>query len=606
MCGIIGYTGIINAPKILLKGLSELEYRGYDSSGIALLENETVTTFKTIGKVADLKEKVSAAPPLSASCGIGHTRWATHGGVTDTNAHPHTAGKVTLIHNGIIENYREIAQMLESHGKTALSQTDTEIAAMLLDHLYKGNPEEAIKKAVELLEGAYAFCILFADYPDTVYSIRNSSPLVAAFCKEGSFVASDVTALVDYTKDYFVIPEHHIAVLSKQGIVLKTLDDTPVEPDMLHVTWDTTTAQKGGFDTFMQKEIYEQPEAILSTILPRIKDHQVDFSTDGVPDELFLGINRIIVSACGTAMYAGMVGRYMIEKLARIPVTVEVASEFRYQNPIIDEHTLVLIISQSGETADTLAALRLAKEKGAKTLSIVNVKGSTIARESNYVLYTHAGPEIAVASTKAFTVQSAVLYLIAFKLAKVLQTVEKDTLTDYCTQMLTIPDIVKKALTLDSAIQSIAKELINTNDVFYIGRDLDYPMCCEGSLKLKEITYIHSEAYPSGELKHGAISLIDDGVPIIALATRQNVSLKILSNIQEVTARGGEIILITTPDVVLDTSIYKHQVILPFIPEDFSPFVTSVAVQLLALHTSILKGRNVDKPRNLAKSVTVE
>lgn len=606
MCGIIGYTGNQTVSNVLLKGLSELEYRGYDSSGIALLSEETVHTYKTIGKVADLYKKVSEIAPVSASCGIGHTRWATHGGVTDTNAHPHTAGRVTLIHNGIIENYRDIASKLKEEGRFPISQTDTEIAAMLIDSCYDGNAEEAIQKAVSILEGAYAFCIIFSDLPDTIYSIRNSSPLVGAFCKEGAFVASDVTALVEYTKDYFVIPEHHIAKLTKEGISLTTLDGTKVEPEMLHVNWDTSTAQKGGFDSFMQKEIYEQPEALNATILPRIVNGKVDFTNEGIPDELFYGVNRIVISACGTAMHAGLIGRYMIEKLARIPVSVEVASEFRYQDPILDEHTLVLIISQSGETADTLAALRLAKEKRAKTLSIVNVKGSSIARESNFVLYTHAGPEIAVASTKAYSVQMAAMYLIAFKFASLLQTVPSDLLSEQVSQLVQIPQIMKDALSLDTTLLEVAKELTDADDVFYIGRDLDYPMCCEGSLKLKEITYIHSESYASGELKHGAISLIEEGMPIIAIATRTNVALKVLSNIQEVSARGGKTILFTIPEVTIDTSVCSQTILLPSVPQDFTPFITAVGIQLLALHTAVLKGRNVDKPRNLAKSVTVE
>jgi glucosamine--fructose-6-phosphate aminotransferase (isomerizing) len=418
MCGIIGYTGSRKAKSILFGGLAALEYRGYDSAGIALCYEGKIHTVKTVGKVSELVEKAEKEKDIDGTCGIGHTRWATHGGVTDANAHPHTYGNVTLLHNGIIENYHSLELELAATGRTPVSQTDTEVVAMLLDSLYEGDAYEAILKAAEKLDGAYAFCIMFADQPEVIYSLRNASPLVACHVEDGSIIASDLVALMDYSKDYFVLPERHVAKLTKEEIIVTDFDGNPVEPQMLHVNWDITAAQKNGYPHFMLKEIYEQPESIRSTILPRINAEGIpDFTVDLIPDELFEKVNRVIITACGTAMHAGMVGKAMIEKLLRIPVEVDIASEFRYQDPIMDENTLVILISQSGETADTLAALRLAKQHGATTLSIVNVKGSTIARESDYVLYTHAGPEIAVASTKAYTAQLSCLYLLAFKFA---------------------------------------------------------------------------------------------------------------------------------------------------------------------------------------------
>ncbi|MDD3174271.1 MAG: glutamine--fructose-6-phosphate transaminase (isomerizing), partial [Herbinix sp.] len=436
MCGIIGYTGSQEAKNILLEGLTTLEYRGYDSAGISLFDKGSIRTIKSAGKVSDLINKVEHAGELSGTCGIGHTRWATHGGVTDENAHPHTCGRVTLIHNGIIENYHELEIELAGTGRYPISQTDTEIVAMLIDSLYNGNAMTAIKEAERRLVGAYAFCIMFEDEPEVVYCLRNASPLLACHVKEGSIVASDMVALIGFSTDYFVVPEQHIVKLTKDDIVVTNYDDEIIVPRMLHVNWDIKAAQKNGYPHFMLKEIHEQPEAIRSTILPRIiKEGLPDFTGDNIPDNIFENINRVIITACGTAMHAGMVGRVMIEKLIRIPVVVEIASEFRYQDPIIDKHTLVITISQSGETADTLAALRLAKEKGAITLSVVNVKGSTIARESDYVLYTQAGPEIAVASTKAFTAQLSCLYLIAFKFALIRDAITEDECVDYMKEL---------------------------------------------------------------------------------------------------------------------------------------------------------------------------
>lgn len=605
MCGIIGFCGKLDAKKVLCEGLHELEYRGYDSAGIAFFTKGNIKTIKTQGKVSCLDEKADACLD-ETSCGIGHTRWATHGGVSDVNSHPHTFGNVTLIHNGIIENYQSLAKELEQQGKFPVSQTDSEIAAMVIDDCYEGDPLDAIKKASKRLEGAYAFCILFSDIPDKIFAIRNASPLVAAHAKEGSIIASDMVALIKYTKDYFVLPEHCIAALSADSIALSDFDGNPVQPELLHVNWDVAAARKGGYDYFMLKEIHEQPDALRNTIMPRVKDGLPSFEQDGIPDSLFTGLDRIIITACGTAMHAGLIGRNMIEKLTRLPVSVEIASEFRYANPILTPNTLVITISQSGETADTLAALRLAKEAGARTLSIVNVKGSSIARESDYVLYTHAGPEIAVASTKAYTVQLSAIYLVAFRLAFVKELLSEQETRHYAALLeATIAD-VETVLSYDKQIEPIAHRLKVCEDLFFIGRGLDYSLSCEGSIKLKEISYIHSEAYAAGELKHGTISLITDNVPVIALATQPAVYPKMISNVREVRSRGAMVILITNAGIQVEPSLCDHHILLPKMESDFTPFATAVILQYIAYYTAISRGLNVDQPRNLAKSVTVE
>lgn len=545
MCGIIGFTGILDAKKVLTEGLKELEYRGYDSAGISFFTEHGIHTIKTEGNVSCLCEKVKQESQSTTYCGIGHTRWATHGGVSNLNSHPHSYGKVTLIHNGIIENYKKLEEELSLQNKKPISQTDSEIAAMIIDHYYTGDPIKAIKHAIQTLEGAYAFCIMFEDQPNIIYAIRNGSPLVATQTEQGSLIASDMVALIKYSKDYFVLPEHHIARLTKDEITVTNLEHQVVMSPILHINWDIAAARKGGYDYFMLKEIQEQPTALHNTISPRISNNLPDFSTDAIPDTIFSNSNRIIITACGTAMHAGLVGKNIIEKLTRIPVTVEIASEFRYQNPILDQHTLVIVISQSGETADTLAALRLAKRYGSSTLSIVNVKGSSIARESDYVLYTHAGPEIAVASTKAYTVQLSILYLLAFRFALIKNKLTEEETSQYVIELSKSIDCIKTILSYDAQIETISKRLEKTNDLFFIGRGLDYALSCEGSIKLKEISYIHSEAYAAGELKHGTISLITDNVPVIAIATQSDVYAKMISNIREVRSRGAMVILIT-------------------------------------------------------------
>ena len=606
MCGIIGFTGEIDAKDALLDGLQSLEYRGYDSAGISYFTETGINTIKTVGKVQCLHDKVEEEGNEETYCGIGHTRWATHGGVSDVNSHPHTAGNVTLIHNGIIENYQELAEELAKEGIKPISQTDTEIAAMVINYYYNGDPVEAIKKAVARLEGAYGFCILFKDHPGEIYAIRNGSPLVATHSDEGSAIASDVVALIKYSKDYFVLPEHQIAKLTKEGIEVHDLEDNEVKPDMLHVNWDIAAARKGGYDYFMLKEIHEQPEALRNTILPRIQHDMPYLEEDGIDDDVLVNCNRIVIAACGTAMHAGLIGKNMIEKLIRIPVSVEIASEFRYADPIIDDKTLFITISQSGETADTLAALRLAKEKGAKTLSIVNVKGSSIARESDYVLYTHAGPEIAVASTKAYTVQLSCMYILAFRMAAARKIMSDDEIKELVKLLKKTITDVEKVLKYDTQIENISGMLHKATNLFFIGRGLDYALSCEGSIKLKEISYIHSEAYAAGELKHGTISLITDNVPVIALATQENVYAKMISNVQEVRSRGASVILITNAGVTVDPALCDHQIILPKMDDRFAPFGAAVVLQYIAYYTAVGRGLNVDQPRNLAKSVTVE
>ena len=604
MCGIIGFTGNEPAKDIIIGGLERLEYRGYDSAGLALLSNDQIQVRKRTGKVEELR-KLCEAEKMPATCGIGHTRWATHGGVTDVNAHPHRVGKVVLIHNGIIENYRQI---VTEYGLAdqLVSETDSEVVAALLNKFYEGDPVKAIKKTVKVLSGAFALCIMFQDIPDTIYAIRNVSPMVATSCERGSVIASDLTALIEFSKEYFVVPEYHILTLKKDGIDIQDLKGNKVTPQMLTVNWDITSAQKGGYPFFMLKEIYEQPDAIRNTIAPRINQELPDFTEDGIDDAIFKDCKRISIVACGTAMHAGMVGKHLIEKKLRIPVHVDCASEFRYKDPIIDEETLTIGLSQSGETIDTLEALKLAKNRGSKVLSIVNVKGSTIARESDYVLYTHAGPEIAVASTKAYTVQVAAMYLIACRIGLVKGLITEHDAKRFMTKLTNASNIVEETLKCADDIKRVADHIKFATDTLYIGRGLDYTMSLEAALKLKEISYVHAEAYAAGELKHGTIALISENVPVIALATQEDVYAKVISNIREVKARGAYVVLVSMDEEVNDPSICDQHIRLPKMDSEFTSFATAVVLQLVAYYTSEAKGLDVDKPRNLAKSVTVE
>lgn len=604
MCGIIGFTGKLPAKDIIINGLERLEYRGYDSAGLALLADGEITVRKRTGKVAGLKE-ICASETNSATCGIGHTRWATHGGVTDANAHPHRCGQVVLIHNGIIENYRQLVMEYALEDKL-VSETDSEVVAALLDRFYEDDPIKAIKKTVKVLSGAFALCIMFQDIPGKIFAVRNVSPMIATSCEQGSIIASDLTAVIEFSKDYFVVPEYHILTLTADGIDIMDMKGNAVKPQMLSVNWDIASAQKGGYPFFMLKEIYEQPDAIRNTVAPRVNKGLPDFTEDGVVDAIFESCKRVNVVACGTAMHAGMVGKHLIESRLRIPVQVEIASEFRYKNPIIDEDTLTIVLSQSGETIDTLEALKLAKKNGSKVLSIVNVKGSTIARESDYVLYTHAGPEIAVASTKAYTVQVAAMYLIACRMGLVKGIVKEAEARQFMTKLINTPNIIEETLKNANNIKRVANHIKMAPDAFYIGRGLDYTMSLEAALKLKEISYVHAEAYAAGELKHGTIALITENVPVIALAMQEDVYEKVISNIREVKARGAYVVLISMDEEINDPAICDKHIRLPKLDSEFTAFATAVVLQLIAYYTSEAKGLDVDKPRNLAKSVTVE
>jgi len=604
MCGIIGFTGKKAARDIILNGLERLEYRGYDSAGVALLDDGKITVKKRTGKVAELRGLCQSEESTS-TCGIGHTRWATHGGVTDANAHPHRCGQVVLIHNGIIENYRELIREYSLQDKL-VSETDSEVVAALLDTFYEGDPVKAIKKTIKALSGAFALCIMFQDIPGKIFAIRNVSPMIATSCADGSIIASDLTAVVEFSKEYFVVPEYHILTLTEDGIDVMDMKGNEVKPEILSVNWDVASAQKGGYPFFMLKEIYEQPDAIRNTVSPRVSNGLPDFTTDGIDDEVFKTCKRVVVVACGTAMHAGMVGKHVIEDRLRIPVQVEIASEFRYKNPIIDEETLTIVLSQSGETIDTLEALKLAKANGSKVISIVNVKGSTIARESDYVFYTHAGPEIAVASTKAYTVQVAAMYLIACKMGLVKGIWEESEARQFMTKLVNTPNIIEETLENANNIKRVANHIKMALDTFFIGRGLDYTMSLEAALKLKEISYVHAEAYAAGELKHGTIALITENVPVIALATQEDVYSKVISNIREVKARGAYVVLVSMDEEVNDPAICDKHIRLPKLDKEFTAFANAVVLQLIAYYTSEAKGLDVDKPRNLAKSVTVE
>ena len=610
MCGIIGYTGDAECVPLLLDGLRTLEYRGYDSAGIAVHEGDTIVTVKAKGRLSVLEERLTQADRITATCGIGHTRWATHGEPSDRNSHPHATENLSLVHNGIIENYAEIGEILRSEGYTFDSDTDTERAAGLLDLFYRqsGNPKEAILRACRVIRGSYAFGILFKKEPNTVYAVRKDSPLIVAHSESGNLIASDIPAVLPYTKQYYRLQEGIIAELSPREICFWNERGERVEQTPELVDWNVEQAQKGGYPHFMLKEIYEEPEALRKTLEPRIRNGLPYFGIDRLDGEFLSRFSGIHIVACGTAMHAGLVGKAIIERLARIPVNVEIASEFRYRDPILQPNDLVILLSQSGETADTLAALRHAKAQGIYTLAIVNVIGSSVAREADSALYTWAGPEIAVASTKAYSVQCTLLYLLALRLAIVHGKLSEAEAAVICEKMLhELPRQVEQALSLSDRIGEIASRLVASEHLFYIGRGIDCALCTEGSLKLKEISYIHSEAYAAGELKHGTISLVTDGVPVVALATVSSVCEKTVSGIREVKSRGALVVAITTQALADRFELPCDELLLlPDTEELLCPFVSATALQLLAYHVAALKGLDVDKPRNLAKSVTVE
>lgn len=608
MCGIVGYTGKRQAVPILLNGLSALEYRGYDSAGISVFE-DGIVTIKTEGRIKNLSDKIKAGRKIRGTAGIGHTRWATHGEPSERNAHPHFSNSLVLVHNGIIENYAELEDMLRREGYSFRSQTDTEAAAHLIDFYYRKtqNPIEAIFQATKLIRGSYAFCVCFKNLRDNIYAVRCGSPLVCAQTADGGYLASDITAILPYTKNYYQLEENVVAEVTPQRTRFFVAVGKEVSSEKKDINWSVESAKKCGYNHFMLKEINEQADAYKKTVMPRLKDGIPYFDCD-ILDRDINTVSNIKIVACGTAMHAGRVGKNMIESLSRIPVSVEIASEFRYSNPILDKNTLVILISQSGETADTIAALELARNAGAKTLAIVNVVGSSIARLADYVIYTWAGPEISVASTKAYTVQCAVLYQIAFKAALVKRQISEGRCRELCAMQQTeVPEAINAVLRMSGRIKRMAEKLSDSENIFFIGRGIDSEICMEGSLKLKEISYIHSESYPAGELKHGTISLIDSGVPIVSLVTVASLCEKTVSNIRETKARGASVFSFCTAECEKDVrAVSDHTLVLPDINALFAPVIGAIALQLLAYYVAVARGCDVDKPRNLAKSVTVE
>lgn len=606
MCGIVGYVGDRDCADVLVDALSKLEYRGYDSAGIAVVEKGVIKVEKCKGRLANLVDKMAVDGKPQGHCGIGHTRWATHGEPSDINSHPHGNKRVSIVHNGIIENYKQIKDFLIEEGYSFVSETDTETVAKLLDYYYVDDPVDTIIKVLAEIKGSYALGIMFRDYPDTVFAVRKESPLIVGVGENENFLASDVPAIIKYTRDYYLLEANEIAVVKKDSVQIYDMHKEPVHKEINTADWDVDAAEKGGYEHFMLKEIYEQPAAVRDTVSPRIINGMPDLSQDGVDMQKLKDYRQIFIVACGTAMHAGMVGKYVIEKLARKPVIVDIASEFRYRDPIITKDDLMIVISQSGETADTMAVLRLAKEVGAATLAVVNVVGSSIAREADMVIYTHAGPEISVASTKAYMVQISVMYLLVFELAYANGTIDKERCMELTAQLGQMPDIIRETLELKDTCSFVASKLVNAESLLYIGRGLDYALSMEGSLKLKEISYIHSESYAAGELKHGTISLITEGMPVIAVATQKKLIEKTVSNIREVKARGAMVILICDNSIEVGEGVADYIIRLPQTDEQLMPMAAAAPLQLIAYYTSVLKGNDVDKPRNLAKSVTVE
>lgn len=612
MCGIVGYIGTQEAAPILLDGLAKLEYRGYDSAGISVRDSKTgeIDTVKAKGRLKILAEKTDGGNAIKGNSGIGHTRWATHGEPSERNAHPHCSDdhSLVLVHNGIIENYLELKEKLLKSGYSFYSQTDTEVATKLIDYYFKktGDHLEAISRAMLRIRGSYALGILFADCPDKVFAVRKDSPLIVGHNENGTFIASDVPAILKYTRQVYYIGNLEIAVLDKDTVHFYNIDREEIEKEPVEIKWDAEAAEKGGFEHFMMKEIHEQPKAVADTLHAYVKESKIDFSEAGLTAEDLKGLERIYIVACGSAYHVGVVGKYVIEGMADIPVEVDLASEFRYRNPRLVKNALVVVISQSGETADSLAALRLAKEKGVKTLGIINVLGSSIAREADHVLYTLAGPEISVATTKAYSTQLMVVYLMAIQCALVQDRITEEEYAGYLSQLEQIPEKIERILADKERIQWFASKYSGAKDVFFIGRGIDYAIGMEGSLKLKEISYIHSEAYAAGELKHGTISLIEEGTLVIGLMTQNDLFEKTLSNMVEVKSRGAYLMGVTTYGnySIEDTAQFSV-----YIPKTDCYFATSLAVvplQLLGYYVSVARGLDVDKPRNLAKSVTVE
>ncbi|EOD00842.1 glutamine--fructose-6-phosphate transaminase (isomerizing) [Caldisalinibacter kiritimatiensis] len=608
MCGIVGYIGNRNVAEILIEGLEKLEYRGYDSAGIAVLGNDEVKVKKYKGRLSVLRENIQNED-INGTIGIGHTRWATHGEPSDVNSHPHTnsTGSIAVVHNGIIENYMKIKQQLQEKGYKFVSETDTEVISHLIDYHFEGDLVEAVKKAVADLEGAYALGVINKDNPDRLVAVRKDSPLIVGVGEGENFIASDIPAILKHTRKVYILEDGEMAILEKDKIELMKTDGTPIKKDVYVVNWDVEAAEKGGYDHFMLKEIYEQPKAIRDTLSPRVNnENEIRLDDISITKEELDRINRVYIIACGTAYHAGLLGKILIEKYVNVPVIADVASEFRYGNTFIDENTLMIVVSQSGETADTLAALRLAKEKGARVIAVTNVVGSTISREADDVFYTWAGPEIAVASTKAYTTQLVSLALIAMQMATIKGTITEEDYSGILNGLNKLSKQVKSLLEKEDLVKEAAKEIYNAEHIFYIGRGIDYDVAREGALKLKEISYIHCEAMPAGELKHGTIALIEEGTPVIAVATQEHLYEKMVSNIKEVKARGAYVIALAKEgnediEETADSVIYIPEVI-----DELTSVLNVIPLQLLAYYVAVMRGCDVDKPRNLAKSVTVE
>ncbi|HIQ60115.1 MAG TPA: glutamine--fructose-6-phosphate transaminase (isomerizing) [Candidatus Enterenecus faecium] len=609
MCGIVGYVGREQAAPILLDGLSRLEYRGYDSAGVAVYHDGQVRVAKSKGRLQVLSDMIQGGRAIQGTIGIGHTRWATHGAPSDTNSHPHVShsGKIAVVHNGIIENYAQLKSFLQSKGVPFVSETDSEVVAQLVEYFYEGDLLAAVGRVLHRIEGAYALGILCCDQPDQLIAVRKDSPLILGLGEESNFLASDVTAILRHTRDVIYMEDGEVAVLTAQGIQCYNSLLQPITKEVARVDWEVDAAEKGGYEHFMAKEIMEQPEALRRTIFPRIQDGEVYLEDFALTDEEIRDLQKLYIVACGSSYHVGMVGKYHLERLLRKPVEVALASEFRYMEPIVDEHTLVVVISQSGETLDTMAALREAKRLGAKVLAIVNVVGSSIARESDVVLYTWAGPEIAVATTKAYSTQLAVLNLLGLYFARRLGTIETEEYRDILGQMLLLPAQMEEVLAQKSQIQYLASQYFNHESIFFMGRNVDYALGLEGSLKLKEISYIHSEAYASGELKHGTISLIEDGTLVVAVGTYGALFDKALSNVVEVKSRGADVLALTTAShAARMEEVANGMMLIPDTHPMLLPSLGVVPLQLFAYYVALHRGCDIDKPRNLAKSVTVE
>ena len=608
MCGIVGYTGFQEAAPILLEGLKKLEYRGYDSAGIAVLNDNLIAVSKVTGRIANLCERTADGKNCPGTVGIGHTRWATHGAPTDTNAHPHMSndGKFAVVHNGIIENYIALREELIQKGYRFESQTDTEVIVHLLEMYYTGDLKKAVIKTTARLQGSYALGVVCTDEPEKVYVAREASPLILGVGVGENYFASDVTALVSYTRNAIYLDDGEFAEITPDSITIFNPAGQPIEKKISRITWDIQSAEKGGYEHFMLKEIIEQPRAVKATIAPRIKDGEIILDETELTADYLESINKIVITACGSAYYAGCAGKYAIEKLCRIPVQVELASELRYSDPLIDEHTLLIVLSQSGETADTIAAMKECKNRGAKTLAVVNVVGSTIANTADHTLYTWAGPEIAVATTKGYTTQVSVLYLFALYAAKKMNRIDDELYNTLLAALKTLPKKIQEALDMNSAIPTLAKKYHGADSMFFIGRNTDYAVALEGALKMKEISYIHAESYAAGELKHGTIALIEEHQPVIAMCCNESIMEKTMSNIVEVKARGAEVLAVTFKDNQKIVSLADDMIYVPKIETIFTAAVEIVPLQLLAYYVAKENGCDIDKPKNLAKSVTVE